>query len=284
MPDERMLLLPNLGVLCIEGPDATHFLQGQVTADLRGLAPGASTLAALCSPQGRVVALPRLIGTADGLLAVLPADLTATVAARLARFILRAKVKIEDASQTLSVAFTLDPATAAGAGPATVTALGHGRQLLVGPAAALAAAAGATTGAGAWETLAVAAGEPEVYAPTSEAWVPQMLNLDLLGAVSFSKGCYTGQEIVARTQHLGRIKRRMFRYAVGDGFAAAPGAGLFRDGAKVGEVVRAATGPATLLAVVNLDAAGLALSDESGVALCQPEPLPYAVPETAAVA
>lgn len=284
MPDERMFLLPNLGVLRLTGPDAMQFLQGQVTADLRGLTPGLSTLAALCSPQGRVIALPRLIGTADGLLAVLPAELTAALATRLARFVLRAKVKVEEASDTLSVAFAPGPAAAARSGSTTVTSLGGDRQLIVGPAAMLAAAPGATRDRGAWEACAVAAGEPEVYAQTSEAWVPQMLNLDLLGAISFSKGCYTGQEIVARTQHLGRIKRRMFRYAVSGEWSAAPGAGLYHDGVKVGEVVRTAAMPPTLLAVVNLDAACLSLTDESGGATCVREPLPYAIPEAAAVA
>ena len=129
-------------------------------------------------------------------------------------------------------------------------------------------------------------GEPEVYPATSEEWVPQMLNLDLLGGVSFSKGCYTGQEIVARTHHLGRIKRRLFRYHLTCDDLPAVGSGLLRGETRVGEVVRVArsAGRAELLGVVSLDASGAGLVTEQGRATCTPEPLPYEVPEVAGAA
>ena len=105
-----------------------------------------------------------------------------------------------------------------------------------------------------------------------------MLNLDLLAAISFTKGCYTGQEIVARTQHLGRIKRRMLRYVASDAAPPAPGDALLFDNAKVGEVVRAAptAGGSELLAVVGLESRERALSSASGDAFA-PAPLPYAI-------
>jgi len=108
--------------------------------------------------------------------------------------------------------------------------------------------------------------------------VPQMLNLDLLDAISFTKGCYTGQEIIARTQHLGRIKRRLCRYQLPPGLVPAPLAGLFLDSTKVAEVVNSAglDDRVHLLAVTNLDARGAALRTEDGRE-AQPVELPYRV-------
>jgi folate-binding Fe-S cluster repair protein YgfZ len=108
-----------------------------------------------------------------------------------------------------------------------------------------------------------------------------MLNLDLLGAVSFRKGCYPGQEIVARTQNLGRIKRRLFRYRVSGAMLPAPGDVLHLGQARVGEVVRSAShaGAGELLAVVSLEAASVALTATDAAITCSPEPLPYTVPE-----
>lgn len=280
--------LTSLGVIRVEGPDAASFLQAQVTADLRGLAPGTSTLAAWCSPQGRVIALLRIGPFADGYLAVLPRELCGSVHERLRRFVLRSKVAIIDASADLTVVGI------SGREPGALDALPpHGelavlrlpasRELLIGTAEPLGAATAGLDPAGddAWEARCIAEGEPEVYSSTSESWVPQMLNLDLLGAVSFRKGCYPGQEIVARTQNLGRIKRRMFRYHVAGPSLPEAGAALFQGKSKVGEVVRSVRRATTaqLLAVVSLDAAGTGLTDETGEVTCSPEPLPYAVPE-----
>ncbi len=137
-----------------------------------------------------------------------------------------------------------------------------------------------TAGVGPDEELAgVRSGLPEIYPGTSEQWIPQMLNLDLLGAIGFSKGCYPGQEIVTRTRHLGRVKRRMLRYQC-EGVALAPGTALHLGNTKVGEVVRSAAGPegSECLAVVDLEAAGQTLVTATG-ASCNPQPLPYPIPE-----
>lgn len=126
---------------------------------------------------------------------------------------------------------------------------------------------------------AVRAGLPEVYADTSEQWIPQMLNLDLLGAIGFTKGCYPGQEIITRTRHLGRVKRRMLRYQ-SRAAALTPGSGLSLAGTKVGEVVRSAPSPegCECLAVVDLEAAGQTLVADNG-AHCEQLSLPYPIPE-----
>jgi folate-binding protein YgfZ len=281
--------LPGLAVIYVTGPDAAAFLQGQVTADIRSLAAGTSTLAGWCSPQGRVIALMRVGPIAEGFLAVLPQELCAPVAERLRRFVMRSKVTVTDASGELAIAgiSAREPGAREAApsqrGNLTILRLPSSRELLVGTAPQLEEALSGLprATAGAWEARCIAEGEPEVYSTTSEAWVPQMLNLDLLGAVSFTKGCYPGQEIVARTQNLGRIKRRLFRYHVTGSTLPGAGAALYLGRARVGEVVRSVRHGTTaqLLAVVNLDAAGIGLTDGDGEVTCSPEPLPYAVPE-----
>jgi len=285
MPPAQFHRLPDLGVLRIEGRDALPFLQAQVTADLRLLEPGQGAQAAWCTPQGRVIALLHLLRRDDGLLCVVPRELAADVAIRLARFVMRAKVSISDESERLAVAGLAGDAASAPAiaGDVDILPLPSGRAFILAPPPRLepmleAHVPGPSC---AWEAGCIRLGEPEVYRSTSESWVPQMLNLDLLGAVSFGKGCYPGQEIVARTQNLGRIKRRLFRYRISGSTLPVPGDGVFLGQAKVGEVVRSARHEAVaeLLAVVNLDAAGVGLTALDGAASCSPEPLPYAVPE-----
>ena len=285
MPQPQFHPLPGLGVIRLEGPDAVPFLQAQVTADLRPLEPGQGTQAAWCSPQGRVIALLRVLRRDDGLLCVLPRELAADVAARLGRFVMRSRVTLADDSPGSAVAgLAGDPSRfRAVAGGADIVPLTAERALLVMQAARMDSVLQAMPAAPipAWEAACIRVGEPEVYGSTSESWVPQMLNLDLLGAVSFRKGCYPGQEIVARTQNLGRIKRRLFRYRISGEGLPAPGDALDLGQSKVGEVVRSVRheGVAELLAVVNLDSAGVGLTAAGGTVECSPEPLPYAVPE-----
>lgn len=283
MAETTFHALSALGAVSVTGADAASFLQGQVTADLGALQGRHSTPTAWCTPQGRVIAL-LTVGRSpdgDGLVAVLRRELCGPVVDRLARYVMRSKVRIEIADAAV-MGLEGDAAGISEIPGITVLQLPASRQLLVGPGDALEASAAKATAApaGAWEARCIALGEPEVHAQTSERWIPQMLNLDLLGGVSFSKGCYPGQEIVARTQHLGRIKRRMFRYRVA-GAAPPPGTALCLGGDKVGETVRSAcqAGTTELLAVVNLEAAGRELTDESGTLACSPLALPYEIPE-----
>lgn len=224
------------------GEDARPFLQGQLTADLSALAIGESRPAAWCTAQGRVICIATVEAGPEGLDLTLPAELVPEVLARLRRYVLRARVILEDRTVRSHAA----PAPASE------------------------------------ELAAIRAGLPEVYADTSEQWIPQMLNLDLLGAIGFTKGCYPGQEIVTRTRHLGRVKRRMLRYR-GEGAAPAPGSALHLAADKVGEVVRSApsAGGFECLAVVDLGAVGQGLTTASGQD-CTPLPLPYPIPETVA--
>jgi hypothetical protein len=273
--------LPSMGILSFRGPDALRFLQSQLTADVAALADGIAKPAAWCSPQGRVLAVLWLLATSDGALAVLPRSLAPATAEGLGRFVLRARLKVTDESARLAVAGFVGelPSVAEGA---SIGRLPADRALLVGPPQALAAAAGRRPPGdeNAWWARCLAQGEPMVFPATRGEWIPQMLNLDLIGAVSFSKGCYSGQEIVARAHHLGRVKRRMARYECVAGALPEPGHGLFDGAEKVAEVVAAAPGaPAQLLAVVNLDSLGRPLGDAPGTLALRPLPLPYRLPE-----
>ena len=224
------VIVPLLGraVLRVAGEDASSFLHAQLTADIAALRPGDSTLAAWCTPKGRVIVTAHVARTEQDFLLVLSADLADKVLARLRMFVLRAKVTIEDASSRLAVMGysgagaddpVLEPPPPATLAPVHLrcapSSVGP-RSMLVGNAETLAAAWDECTTAGAvavgeavWDLLCLLAAEPTIGAVASEAHLPQMLNLDVLAAVSFSKGCYPGQEIVARTQYLAQLTRRL---------------------------------------------------------------------------
>ncbi len=289
--------LPYLGVLRFTGPDAGSFLQGQVSNDTRRLAAGTAVLAAYSNPQGRVVAILQLLPHTSGILAILPRELVAPVRERLRKFVLRAKLQIEDASTSLAVAGHHGIESLARAGLPTPepsseylesdgigllrSSRDPGRILVVGAEAALQdrALAGDAADAAAiehdWRLADIRAGLPQVYAATSEAFVAQMLNLDLIDGISFSKGCYTGQEIIARTQHLGRIKRRLRRLTLPGAAWQVGGPVRLADGrsGRLTEVAGVGTGTEAL-AVLNLDK-----SDHDEAAGGEPAgaelPLPY---------
>jgi folate-binding protein YgfZ len=248
--------LPELGTLRFHGPDARAFLQGQLSNDLAQLRPGALLRAGLHNAQGRTLALLTLLAWSEqDLGAILPLELLADVAATLRRYLLRARVAISDESAALRVfglLLSTDTPLPAGALP-----LGAGRALCVLPAAA-AAPSGVPLGREPWRALDIASGLPQVYRATSGQFVAQMLNLDCIDAISFSKGCYIGQEVIARAHYRGRVKRRMQRFASAAPLQLAPGDALrLEDGraARVIEAVRRADGSSEFLAVAPLPGA-----------------------------
>jgi tRNA-modifying protein YgfZ len=301
----RAVLLPGFGVLRIAGADAVTFLQGQFTNDIRLLEDGRTLLAACCTNQGRVIAIVRFRQTHDAIYALLPTDLLGKVSAHLRKFVLRSKVEIlqaadlhvgailtGDAAQAGRIhrafdeaAVTMSPVPLAGSTEVVTFQYAHGREVVAAPAAAWRAISGLSFNRpdprteAQWLASDIAAGLPNVFAATTEQFTPQMLNVDLLDGVSFTKGCYTGQEIVARTHHLGRVKRRTMRFRIkGEGDAPAPLANLLLDGAKAADVLMTAPTPAgiELLAVTNLDAAGKTLLTADGRA-AEPVGMPYSL-------
>ena len=218
--------------IVVTGPDAAGFLQGQLTADLRRLGPGATTLAAWCNPKGRVICLLRVLRTEQGFRLALPAELAEETVRRLTMFRFRSKVEFE-----------IEPAD-----PDEF---------------------GMTAGVDAWRIANLRAGIPEIGREQAEKFTPHMLNLDLLDAVSFEKGCYTGQEVVARTHYRGATKRRMLRFEAAA--PVAPGTKVSAGERDIGEVLNAID--TDLLAVVPVDAADEEL--RAGDTTLTRVPLPY---------
>ena len=297
--------LTDLGVLRIHGPDAVRFLQGQVSNDVTRLAAGQAVLAGYHTPQGRTIALLRLAArTENELLAILPRELVTSVSQRLAKYVLRSKVTVADASAEWHVS-ALAPAHELPEGaPAALPEddlptprpgalerrgeriyLGIGgtpaRWIEIAPASARCAEPNEAARER-WRLLDIRAGLVQVYAATSEHFVAQMLNLDLLDAVAFEKGCYTGQEVIARAHYRGRVKRRAQRLRTREPLTLAPGAsGVLADGRafEVIEAARLEDGRAEFLAVTALPgAAGSAPDDAVRIAADALE-LPYTLPE-----
>ena len=285
--------LEDLAVLRLSGSATRDFLSRQLTCDVSQLRPDHAVLGAWLTPKGRVVSLMHVLERTDGvLLAVLPRELADDVIRRMRLFVMRDDVRIEpDPNETvLGLAGEAGDA-AARPGTLALAALSNGLTLAVGPLEAVRAIAEQLSSRGfaalsreQWELAQIRAGLPAVVASTREAFIPQMLNLDRLGAVSFSKGCYPGQEIVARTQHLGRIKRRTFLARTDEQAPLArPGDSLpSADAASSGKVVRAALhdNGQDLLVVLPLDAvrSGTRFSLPDGARL-EVSPPPYALDE-----
>jgi tRNA-modifying protein YgfZ len=306
----RRVVLDSVGVLRVRGADVIAFLQGQLSNDLARAAPDRSLLAGYHNPQGRTIALLRCVAlAADDLLALVPRELSAAVMSRLTKFILRAKVRLSDESTQWAIEGVLAPAALAGAadaldprpataggvlrvGDSSIVRIGESaaRLLVIRPAAAPSLLeALPSLSVQEWRLGAIGAGEPQVYAATSEEFVAQMLNLDVLDAVAFDKGCYTGQEVIARAHYRGRVKRRMQRFLTQEPRALQPGdTGALSDGRsfRVVEAAQHADGRCEFLAVSALrgpDAGAAALEPAAhatgGLINATQLDLPYALPE-----
>ena len=257
--------LSALTLLRVTGADAKNFLNGQFTNELAGVDTTHSQLTAWCTAQGRMLALLRVLERDGAYLLQLPRELRDEFVKRLRMFVLRAKVTIEDADTELvrfgvigtNAARLLDnvPAqndeTMTRDGVTIVRVAGtHPRfEVIAPPQAAIALwdklrADAQPVSSDAWTWHDIMAGLPIVLPATREAFVPQMANLELVGGVNFKKGCYPGQEIVARMQYLGRLKQRMYRAHVASE-APAPGVSLYAPGSdqSAGTVVDARPSP-----------------------------------------
>ncbi|MGQ0530783.1 MAG: CAF17-like 4Fe-4S cluster assembly/insertion protein YgfZ [Panacagrimonas sp.] len=238
----RALRLHSWSRLNVSGEDSESFLQGQLSADLRRLRPGQARWATYNSPKGRMLAVMQMHRTEHAIELWMPPALVDTVARRLRMFVLRAKVLIEAPAHQPS-----DPSVAA-----------HDRLALI------------------------QAGVPVIYPETQDRWVAQMANLDLIGGISFDKGCYTGQEVVARLHYLGNLKKRMFLVR-GDGPPPAPGTAIRDaqgDGQAVGEIVDAVTQDTGFVATAVLqlaiaESAQLVLDRADHAALARPQAFAY---------
>jgi tRNA-modifying protein YgfZ len=264
--------ITHLGLLFVSGRDSETFLQGQATCDVSILTEHRSSLGALCNPKGRVITTFTILKTSgSGYLLLLPAELLEPVRQRLQRYVLRSDVRLEDVSDQWCVVglsgqqpaplpaeqeIELCDAIQSVARQAdwiTIRMRSADERFLV-----LASTARAVTlweqmadekqfsehDSGLWMCHDIADGIPVIAQATSEAFVPQMINLDLLDGISFDKGCYTGQEVVARMHYLGKLKRRMYLGSGTSGQTPNPGDPVFdakaADEQRVGTIVMAA--------------------------------------------
>lgn len=277
--------LSHYGLISAHGEDATTFLQGQFTNDIREVTEQHAQLSAYCNPKGRILANFMIFKRADTLYLRIPRNILEAVLKRLRMFVLNARVTLEDASQSLvHMGYS---------GPNAENEL---RERLEEPPVAVwdciqtdgltiirlpgihprfeifgelddskklwgaLNVNGAAVGEPAWSWLDIQAGIPTIGAETSEAFVPQMVNMQLINGVSFKKGCYTGQEVVARMQYLGKLKRRMYHAHIEADSAPATGDELYSStsssGQGSGKIVNVQPSPEggyDLLAVVEIN-------------------------------
>jgi len=298
--------LSDYGLIKVTGADAETFLQGQFTNDVRKVTLDHSQLSAYCSPKGRMLACFRVFRHDDNYYLRLPQERIGAILKRLRMFVLRAKVTLADASEDW-LCLGLSGSGAAqqltdylGETPTSVDAVIHNKGLTVVQVPGIeprfelygsvqncqnlwAALAGkiAYSGSETWRLLDILAGVPNVYDATAEAFVPQMANLQLLHGISFQKGCYTGQEIVARTHYLGKLKRRMYAARVNSDIAPQPGDQLLsaQQDAEIGKIVDACPHPqggcALLAVILNECAEGDTVSLKETAEKLAFIPLPY---------
>ncbi|MSP28351.1 MAG: folate-binding protein [Methylococcales bacterium] len=210
-------LLTHLAVLTVSGTDAAQFLQGQITCNVHEVTATHSSLGAMCNPKGRAITTFLLAKSGDDFLLILPVELLETVKKRLSMYVLRSKVTLTDCSDSLCLlgfTATLTDAFLASYQQDGVVRINVGnRDLVIADehnASVILAQGVETIDSMHWQTLDILGGIPWLTTATSEQFIPQMLNLDKLGGISLTKGCYTGQEIVARTHYLGKAKRALF--------------------------------------------------------------------------
>ena len=307
----RWCKITQSGVLRFDGPDAQSFLQSQLTNNVVAVTAQRSQYTGYCTPKGRLLASMLLWQHDGAYYMMLPRALCEPLRKRLSMYILRAKVKASDVSgeqvlfgvdggdaasitvvETLATAAPAAVHEAVHANGVTVLKLPVNRYLIAAPVSernrieATLAAAASSTAETLWSAFDIAAGIPIVVAATQEQFVPQTVNFDLISAVSFDKGCYPGQEIVARTHYLGKVKQRMVRARVTANAAPAAGDKLYAEpfgdqacGMIVSAVLCADIAHHDVLAVIqtsNLETANVHWKTVDGP-LLQIEPLPYAL-------
>ena len=304
--------LSHYGLIRFSGEDAKTFLQSQLTCDIRKIDPRRAQYGSYCTPKGRILATFLLWQQGEDFLMQLPASLAVAVQKRLSMYVLRAKVTLTNASDDWIRVGIAGPRTAALIETITGTSGGFGQssqvthdkeisflylsQQRIELITTLENAPGLwdrlsqhaiAVGARCWDRLTIAAGIPVILPETQEMFLPQMINLDAIGGVSFKKGCYPGQEIVARTQYLGKLKRRMFLAHISTAQTITAGDALYSsdmENQSSGNIVNAALSPHggfDVLAVIqqsSVDTCPVHWQSLQGPVL-EIIPLPYPLPD-----
>lgn len=302
--------LSHLGLLVFSGEDAQTFLQNQLSCDVKLVNEHQAQYGSYCTPKGRVLVNFILWQRGDEWFMQLPISLCATIQKRLSMFILRSKVRVSDSSNQwirigvagktacehiaafMQIAIDANPRLEVMQTPQAMLVC-HAAdriELIVTPEKApefwmLLRQHAQPCGADYWDWLTLQAGIPVITPETQEEFIPQMINLDLIGGVSFKKGCYPGQEIVARTQYLGKLKRRMYRAHIATDDRVSAGDDLYGadfEDQSCGKIVNAAPSPRggyDVLAVIQQSsvAAGKVYWKAPRGAVLAIETLPYAL-------
>jgi len=276
--------LSHFSLLLFSGEDSRAFLHSQLSSDVQNITMSTAQYSSYCTPKGRVLASFLLWQSTEGYCAQLHGSLRESIQSRLAKFVLRSKVKIVDASGShvsLGLAgnnaemlakkcFVAIPQSVLGAAhdeSATIIRLAPNRFQIITAAGHAPAVweklsrSATAVGNLRWDWLNIRYGIPVITSATQDQFVPQMLNMEILGAVSFNKGCYPGQEVIARAQYLGMLKRRMYLANIQSEISPQPGEELFsRDvqGQASGMIVNAAASPEggyDVLAVIQIASA-----------------------------
>jgi folate-binding protein YgfZ len=290
------------------GEEAQVFLHNQLTCDVAGLKPGGSTYGGYCTPKGRVLATFLLWRSEHGFFLQLPSPLREPIRKQISKYILRSRVKAADASADWAIYGVAGKDASAlvqratGLAPKAVHGVVHSAdtmvirlpgdryQIVAAREKAvwireLLAADAETTDPDYWEWLDIRAGVPVILLATQEEFVPQMVNLDLIGGVSFEKGCYPGQEIVSRMHHRGTLKQRMYLASIASNGRPQPADKLYSPDfgeQACGTIVNATRSPEggyDALAVIQVSSAErgeVRLKSPAGPAL-KLLPLPYLV-------
>jgi len=303
--------LSHYGLISAEGEEARDFLQNQFSNDMRLVSDSESQISAYCSPKGRMMAAFRIFQHSETFYLRLPRSILEPTLKRLRMFIMRSQVTLEDASDKLaSIGFAgpeaqqrlgkilekvpTEPNTMAENNGLMIIRLPdplarfeiHGDpEAVIGLWRRLARQA-SPVGADCWSWLDIQAGVPEVLPATVEAFVPQMVNLEALDGISYKKGCYPGQEVVARMHYLGKLKRRMYRAHASTDAVPSPGDNLYSPAEtdqSVGKVVEAQPNPnggVDLLAVIQIataDSGDVRLAATEDATRLDLQDLPYTV-------
>ncbi len=264
--------LEYLAIVSVQGEDAAAFLQSQLSANIETLDAGVARLTSWNSAAGKTVASPWVLRDESGsFYLILPASLADAVAKRLRLFVLRSRVRI-DIPADLGVFGHWGSDLQAGGVMAAAVVDGENPRRLIVAKAPSARDPNATEAPARWREADLRAGLPQVYPATSEKLIPQMLNLDVLGGVSFDKGCYPGQEVIARARYLGRVKRRMQLFS-------GRGAEMPSPGDPLGDVPSSTVVDACPTATGWLALVVVAGSPEALPAGIEAVPLPYALPD-----
>lgn len=297
--------LSHLGIIRVSGEDKQTFLQGQLTNDARNIDAGTSQLSSFCTAKGRMLASFRILQRDDAWFLILPLSRLEPVLKRLKMFVLRAKVALEDVSDDfilIGLRGDCIQEYAQVSLPQTRDEVIHhdklsfvrvedlsSRFMVLGQHDAVHALWQKLDGAVAvstsqWRLDDIRAGIPSVYDETAEAFIPQMTNLQLLNGVSFTKGCYTGQEVVARMQYLGKLKRRMYPVSFETDKVVKPGDDIYSSAShsgqgagKIVDVVNTGENQYEALAVLEINSieeGQLQLHDDKGAPI-RINPLPY---------